>query len=113
MTYKGKSHTGTAEYMDSSAIGVNFLPSSVTFETVPGFSTAWTIPERRLNGVYLWCIEYEDAFLVNYVGKTFSKSGFEGRLWTEFKDWQAGLYCKPVDIAAFKQGKRVILEEYP
>lgn len=92
------------EYMD---VCIDRQP--YTFVAVDGLTQVWHAPERQSMGVYLWCIDWRGSFLVNYVGKTSGQSGFEGRLWSELKDWRAGRYCTPVDVDAFKRGTRIEL----
>ncbi len=96
----------TSDYLD-----VTFIASPFTFVEVPGLRLLWDVLERRARGVYLWCIEFDGAFLVNYVGKTSDKRGFEARLWTELTDWRAGRYWTPVDVEAFKRGHRIPLDD--
>jgi hypothetical protein len=91
---------------------VTFEETPGTFVDVPACRTIWQHPCCKRIGVYLWCIEYESKWLVNYVGKASGATGFDGRLSTEFKDWKAGRYSEPVDIDAFKRGRRTILERY-
>ena len=96
-------------------LNVTFFDAPTTFVEVPGYQTVWEMPvsRRQAIGVYLWCIDYEGAWLVNYVGKTSARGGFESRLWTELSDWRAGRYCTPVDVAAFARGRRVVVPQYP
>jgi hypothetical protein len=94
------------------SLAVRFDPTPLTFVELPGFTTVWNWFLRRKTGVYLWTIEQPDGYLVNYVGKTSARTGFEGRLWTEFNDWKAGRYCTPVDLDAFVRGERRELPAY-
>ena len=96
-----------------SRTSVVFAPEPYTFRDVRGYQKVWSAPERKCCGVYLWCIEYRGAYLVNYVGKTTGKYGFDGRLWKELKDWRAGLCWRPVDVEAWKVGRRVLLQDAP
>jgi hypothetical protein len=89
---------------------VEFWPTPFTFVEVPGLVQLWHAPERLHKGVYLWCIELNGGYLVNYVGKTTDKGGFETRLGTELKDCRLGRYTKMVDLEAFKQGRRIVLD---
>jgi hypothetical protein len=92
---------------------LEFCATPFTFIAVNGLSQLWESPLRHRCGVYLWCIEYDGAFLINYVGQTSGKSGFEGRLGAELKDWRDGRYWTPVEIEQFKSGKRVVLSNPP
>jgi hypothetical protein len=64
-------------------------------------------------GVYLWCIEFGGAYLVNYVGKADGQYGTQGRLTAERNDfrnwerlWNTPKHCwEPVDIDEFKRGR--------
>ncbi len=87
--------------------------SSNSMNGYPNLRQVWHAPERKSWGVYLWCIEYHGEYLVNYVGKTTSSGGFENRLWTELRDWRNGRYWTPVDLEAFKNGKRILLPNPP
>ena len=66
--------------LDDRILDVRVIKAPLTFVEVPGYETLWNVPERQLQGVYLWCIELNGRFLVNYVGKTSDRRGFEGRL---------------------------------
>lgn len=96
-----------------SKIPVTFAPEPYTFCAVQGLRQVWGAPERKSWGVYLWCVEYHGAYLVNYVGKTTDRRGFEGRLWDELRYWRDGCSWKPVDLEAFKLGRRVPLPIAP
>jgi hypothetical protein len=93
----------------SRKISVVFALKPYTLCPVRGFQQVWEAFARYSCGVYMWCIEYESSYLVNYVGKTTSKGGFESRLWTELRDWKNGLYPETVDVDAFKRGRRIVL----
>ena len=92
------------------------LPQPYTFVPVRGFQELWYAPERERQGVYLWTVEYENGFLINYVGKTAGKKpgsrNFGLRLCEEFCYWKLG-HDKPVDIEAFKRRRRVQLKRRP
>ena len=98
---------------EATRLDVTFLPDAYTFVPVPEHTELWHTIERWKKGVYLWCIEYASSYLVNYVGKTTNRHGFESRLWTELKDWRKGRHCLPVDIEAFKRGSRISLAHPP
>jgi hypothetical protein len=97
----------------SLAIRVSFSPEPFTFRPVQHLQQIWNVPDRKLCGVYLWCIEYHGCYLVNYVGKTADQRGFEGRLWDELRFWRDGCKWKPVDLEAFKVGRRTLLRVAP
>ncbi len=97
----------------SPTIRVTFNPEPYTFRPVQNLRQIWSVPDRKLCGVYLWCIEYHGYYLVNYVGKTSGQRGFEGRLWDELRFWRDGCKWKPVDLEAFKAGKRILLPMAP
>ncbi|MDZ4831431.1 MAG: hypothetical protein SGJ09_14690 [Phycisphaerae bacterium] len=85
-----------------------------SFVAVDGVTTVWDAVERKRFGIYLWCFEIDGAHWVNYVGKTSSSAGFDGRLWTELKDWQAGRYLPPpVVLDEFLCGRRTTLPARP
>lgn len=92
------------------AIEFPYAPRS--FVPAPGAVEVWNAPERSSIGIYLWCFEVDGRLWVNYVGKTSAKSGFEGRLWQELKDWRAGRYLPPpVDLDEFLKGRRIMVPE--
>jgi hypothetical protein len=91
---------------------VNFGPQALAFIDVAGLSVPWKAPEGKAKGVYLWCVSYEGAWLVNYVGKAGGSGGLGARLRQEFNEWRAGLYCTPVDLPMFKRGRRTVVPEY-
>jgi len=85
-------------------------PTAFTF--VPGKMLVWEAPEAMGIGVYLWCLEYEGAYLVNYVGKAGGQGGFAQRLRTEVRQYKAGIYrlnYPAVDLNAWKHGVRRLL----
>jgi hypothetical protein len=90
-------------------ICITFAPCPYTFCKIEKLQQVWDAPELKDCGIYLWCIEYQGAYLVYYVGKTTGKRGFEGRLWTELRDWRGGRCWIPVDLEAFKIGKRIVM----
>jgi hypothetical protein len=94
-------------------LNVEFWATPFTFVEVPGLVQLWHAPERLHKGVYLWCIELNGAYLVNYVGKTTDRGGFETRLNTEIRNCRRGRDTKKVDLEAFKRGKRIVLESSP
>jgi hypothetical protein len=67
-------------------LDVSILETPLTLVDVPGYQSLWNTQQRNCKGVYLWCIDYEDAFLASYVGKTSDRLGFEIRLRTELRD---------------------------
>ena len=70
------------------------------------FVDKWSDPIWRRCGIYLWTIEYRNAYLASYVGKVFGSSrDFDCRIWEEFKRWKRG-GDRPVDVAAWKGGRR-------
>jgi len=90
---------------------IEFCATPYTFVDVPGFTTVWNAPQCRERGVYLWCLEQQGAYLINYVGMTAGRDGFTGRLWTELRDWRAGWYAAGVDLERFTAGQRVVLPD--
>jgi hypothetical protein len=96
-----------------STIRVTFHSEPYTFRPVQNFQQIWNVPDRKLFGVYLWCIEHHGHYLVNYIGKTSDQRGFEGRLWDELLYWRNGCKWVPVDLEAFKAGKRIVLPVVP
>jgi hypothetical protein len=64
-------------------------------------------------GVYLHCIEYEGAWLVNYPGKASGQTGLCGRLCTEWKDWTHGEYFTALSVPDFPLGLRIVMDRYP
>ncbi len=99
-----------AEFID-----VNFDPTPFTFEDVAGFTRLWDAPAelRQSMGVYLWTIEQPGGYLVNYVGMAAAQYGLEGRIWSEYKDWESGGCVELLDLEKFKTGQRVRLDEVP
>jgi hypothetical protein len=90
-------------------LDVRITQTPLTLVDVPGYQTVWKAPEREHKGVYLWCVDYRDALLASYVGKTSDHRGFGARLWTELCDWRKGRYCPPVEIDAFMRGERLTI----
>lgn len=68
--------------------------------------------ERDARGVYLWCIEYGDAYLVNYVGRTHgnSRRSFQIRIGEELKIWFRP-EDKRIDRDLFRIGIRTALPD--
>jgi hypothetical protein len=85
---------------------VEFDVEPYTFVSVPHFCEVWNAPMRKSPVVYLWCIEYERNYLVDYVGKTSDSRGFDYRLWPELCSWRNG-ECPRVNVEEFKRGRRV------
>jgi hypothetical protein len=102
--------TSTLKQRDS-AVRIAFIQEPYTLCPVTTFREVWNAPECRSCGVYLWCIEYEGAYLVNYVGKTSDQGGFYSRLRTEWNDWQKGRYWEPVELEPFMQGRRTVTSD--
>ena len=91
-------------------IRVEFLEEPYTLRPIPGFRQVNEAPHSC--GVYLWCIKFRGAYLVNYVGKADGRYGIQGRLTSErndFRNWErlrnTAKHCwEPVDIDEFKHG---------
>lgn len=99
--------------MNSDFLDINFCKAPFTFVPVDGYTQIWNASERTRIGVYLWCIPVDGILLIKYVGTTWDRRGFEGRLSTELKDWRRGRYCVPVDLEEFKRGRRIELANPP
>lgn len=78
------------------------------------FISKWKEPAWKAQGVYLWTIPFRGAYLASYAGQTCGKStNFDTRIWREYdKHWRGG-DDRPVDIEAYKLGKRNELESRP
>jgi hypothetical protein len=61
---------------------------------------------REESGVYLWTIEHDSAYLINYVGKTIR--GFGARTREQVK-WIRDNRDNIVDVDRFLKGERVVL----
>jgi hypothetical protein len=72
---------------------IQFCSNLHTLVPITNFTTVFDSPDRRMKGVYLRCVEYQDALLTNYVGKTWDVRGFEQRIGQQLKEYRAGLYC--------------------
>jgi hypothetical protein len=105
-----KTYTQTDFPMNSfvSKIQVLFDSEPYTFIDVAKHRQIWKAPNRKSSVVYLWCIEYEGDYLVNYVGKTWDKRGFHIRQRDQLRYWRDG-HCDRVDLEAFKKGKRIVV----
>ena len=93
-------------------ITVAFDPEPYTLVAVEGFRQVWDASQPEASVVYLWCIEYEAAYLVNYVGKTWNSRGFAYRLWPELQEWRSGYYKGRVDLEAFRRGRRIVASTF-
>jgi len=91
-----------------SIIRVAFDPEPYTLVAVQGLRQVWEAPNRKSPVVYLWCIEYGTNYLVNYVGKTWNKRGFDHRLWSQLLYWRND-HSDRCDIEAFKSGTRIVI----
>jgi hypothetical protein len=91
---------------DMQKISVVFGREPYTLIPVPGFRYLRDAPKSW--GVYLWCIDYHGAYLVNYVGKTWDQNGFWARNRSQLAYWRNG-NCQCADIEAFKRGRRKIV----
>jgi hypothetical protein len=87
---------------------VLFDQEPYTLVDVKGFRQVWSAPERKSPVVYLWCIECQGDYLVNYVGKTWDKRGFDYRLWSQLLYWRND-HCDRCDVEAFKGGRRIVV----
>ena len=89
---------------------VRFLPEPFSFVPVTGLTPIWEAPERGERGVYLWCVEHGDAFLVRYVGATLGADagdGGETRVDTELTGWRRGRPNVAISLDAMLRGTRV------
>ncbi len=90
-------------------IPVAFDPDPYTFCRVQNYQQLRGAQKAKSWGVYLWCIEYHEEYLVNYVGKTWDKNGgFWARNRSQLRYWSDG-HCECVDVDAFKRGKRIVV----
>jgi hypothetical protein len=90
-------------------LSLSVCPTPYTLAPLSGMIQVWKAPEASKKGVYLWCLEYKDAFLVNYVGQTSCREGFAGRLYKEDMDYQMGYYIDTVHVEDWKRGVRRVI----
>jgi hypothetical protein len=86
-----------------------------TYDAQPGFQRVFEAALAQDYGLYLWTIEYEGGYLVNYVGeteRTFAIRIQEGRAWSYGKKYDKDVKPKSrrvVDPDLFVLGQRRVI----
>lgn len=86
---------------------LDISPRPYTLVPHPELPLLWEAPQGTDRGIYLWCVEVEGLYLVNYLGKTWSQGGFAARLKQELTLWFSEE--ERIDLTLFKRGVRRFL----